>query len=159
MDLPCKQDPLPFLPLQIEESLHGELSRVGARHGGGLQVTHVFTLLRAVSAHLARSQDANGPDVHGHSPVLATEEDPALVDVSRHSLVVGGEGGIVTQDAIGGVLTQGPGNRRVSMILISKMIPDLISLFVFPFRPLAKTATTNTFITKLIKSAMAASMK
>ena len=44
-DLPCKQDPLPFLPLQIEESLHGELSRVGARHGGGLQVTDVITLL------------------------------------------------------------------------------------------------------------------
>ena len=59
-------------------------------------------------SHLARCQDPDGPDVHGHRPVLTPEEHPALVDVGRNRVVVGGEGGVVTQDAVGGILTQGP---------------------------------------------------
>ena len=32
----CEQDSLPLLPLQVEESLHGKLTRVCSCHGGGL---------------------------------------------------------------------------------------------------------------------------
>ena len=72
MTKPGQKHPLPTLPGQIEEALHGELTRVGAGHG----------------ARLSCGQYANGPDVHGGRAEGATQKYPTLVQVSFDRLVV-----------------------------------------------------------------------
>ena len=60
---------------------------------------------------LARRQDADGPDVHGGRAVLTAQEDPALVDVGGHRLIVRGERGVVSQNTAAGVLAQSSENN------------------------------------------------
>jgi len=77
-DAPGEEHPLPLGPLEVEETLHGELSGVGARHGGGL----------------AGRQHAHRPHVHGRRAVGAPQEHAAAVQVRRHRHVRLGQEGV-----------------------------------------------------------------
>jgi hypothetical protein len=74
-DDPGEENALPAGPLQVEETLHGELARVRPGHRRAL----------------TRGEDPHGPDVHGGEAVGATQEDPAFVEVRVDVLVVFGE--------------------------------------------------------------------
>ena len=87
---------------------------------------HHLTTIQPAPAHLSRRQDSDGPDVHGGGAVLTAEEHSALVDVGRHRLVVGREGGVVTQNAVGGVLTQSPEAMRYVIMCSMMMIRDSV---------------------------------
>ena len=62
------QNSLPTRPLQVQESLHGELTGISARHRGTL----------------ARSQNSNRPNVKRRRPEHAAQENSSLVQIGIH---------------------------------------------------------------------------
>ena len=69
---PGEEDPLPSRPAQVQEAFHRKLAGVRPGHGGTLPCC----------------QNPDGPNVQRSRSERAAQEDPALVNVGGHVLVV-----------------------------------------------------------------------